>query len=92
MLERYDQLVPGARFHVLLQYDVNTGAWVPSPALAMPFHHASSFAYIDFTLPPEGTETLDLEVEAVEILREAPRDGTFFVTYRVRVISACTAS
>lgn len=91
MLERYDQLVQGARFHVLLQYDSNMSAWAPSPALGMPMHHASSLAYIDFTLPPQGPGTLDLDVEAVEILREAPRDGTFFVTYRVRVVSACTA-
>ena len=90
MLERYDQLVQGARFHVLLRCDSNMSTWAPSPALGMPLHHARALDYIDFTVPPQGTGTLDLDVEAVEIIREAPRDGTFFVTYRVRVISACT--
>ena len=90
MLERYDQLVQGARFYMILQYDVDASEWTPSPALGMPLHHASALDFIDFTLPPQGTGTLVLDVEAVEIIRQAPRGRTFFVTYRVRVTSACT--
>lgn len=93
MLERYDELTPGARFHVLLTYESNMRAWVPPSGLRMPMHHASSIEYIDYALPPPGPQTIDLEIEGVERVqgRVDQRTHTFFFTYRVRVIDACVA-
>jgi len=89
VLERYDQLTPGARFRVTLRADPTGRTWTPAPQLGMPFHHASALAYVGFTLPPVSAQTLELEIEAIERVAHAPRGGTFFFTYRVRVLSAC---
>jgi hypothetical protein len=92
-LERYDELVPGARFHVMLTYESNMHAWTPPSGLRMPMHHASAIEYIDYALPPPGPQTIDLEIEGVERVqgRVDERTHTFFFTYRVRVIDACVA-
>ena len=93
VLERYDELTPGARFHVLLTYENDMRAWAPPAGLGMPMHHASAIAYIDYALPPPGPQTLDLEIERVERVqgRVDERTHEFFFTYRVRVISACVS-
>ncbi len=90
VLERYDQLTPGARFRVTLRADPTGRTWTPAPQLGMPFHHASAIEYVGFALPPVSAQTLELEIEAIERVAHEPREGTFFFTYRVRVLSACS--
>lgn len=90
MLDRYDALVPGARFRLTLRRDPTGRTWMPSPQLGMPLHHASALEYVGFTLPPPSDATLELEIEAIERVAHGPREGTFFFTYRVRVLSACS--
>lgn len=92
MLDRYDALEPGARFRLTLRHDAASRTWVPAPQLAMPFHHASALEYVGYTLPPAGPQTLELEIEAIERVAHGPREGTYFFTYRVRVLSACVAA
>ncbi len=89
VLTRYDAIVPGARFRVTLRHDAASRSWTPSPQLAMPLHHASALEYVGYTLPPPGRGTLELEVEGIERIAHGPREGTFFFTYRVRVLGAC---
>jgi len=89
VLDRYDALVPGARFRMTLRADPTGRTWTPAPQLRMPFHHASALEYVGYSLPPVSAETLELEIEAIERVVHGPREGTFFFTYRVRVLSAC---
>ncbi|MCC6874402.1 MAG: hypothetical protein IT378_08885 [Sandaracinaceae bacterium] len=89
-LERYDQLVAGARYRVTLRHDGH--AWSPAPGLGMPLHRASSLELVGFQRPPASSKTLELVVVGLErVLVGYDRShNTWFFTYRVRVESACT--
>ncbi|MFO0685205.1 MAG: hypothetical protein U0234_24305 [Sandaracinus sp.] len=90
-LERYDHLVPGARFRVTLRWDAAARAWLPSPALGMPLHHASSLDLGDFVPPADTSTDLELVVTAIErvLVQFDERARTWLYAYRVRVESAC---
>ena len=88
-LERYDQLVAGARFHLRVRWDATSRSWQPASPLGMPFHHASALEYVGWTAPPASGDTLELELEAIERVSSGVRGGTFFFTYRVRVLASC---
>jgi hypothetical protein len=89
-LEAYDQLAVGARFSVVMRFDATSRSWVPAEQLRMPFHHASAIELVGFTMPAgHEAEEVRLEIRGREIVRQPPRRGTWFVTYRVDVLSAC---
>ncbi len=89
-LEDYDQLTPGASFSVIMRFDATSRSWVPATQLGMPFHHASHLELVGFTMPAgHEADRVRLEVRGREIVRQPPREGTWFVTYRVDVLSAC---
>lgn len=89
-LEAYDQLGPGQRYSVVMRFDTGSRSWVPEAQLRMPFHHASAIELVGFTMPGGNeAERVRLEIRGREIVRQPPRDGTWFVTYRVDVLSAC---
>lgn len=91
-LARYDELsTPGAQYRVRLRYDPRSHSWMPAPALAMPMHHASSLEYVDYTMPPASTATLDATIVAIDRRLVSFEAGvrTWFFAYRVRVTSVC---
>jgi hypothetical protein len=89
-LEAYDQLAVGARFSVVMRFDATSRSWVPEQQLRMPFHHASAIELVGFTMPAgHEHDRVLLEIRGREIVRQPPRHGTWFVTYRVDVLSAC---
>ncbi|MBX7191840.1 MAG: hypothetical protein K1X94_07270 [Sandaracinaceae bacterium] len=89
VLERYDALVPGARVRVALRWDATSRSWQPATQLGMPFHHASAIEFVGWSAPAESADTIEVELEAMERVSNGVREGTFFFTYRVRVLSAC---
>ena len=89
VLDRYDALVPGARVRLALRWDAASQSWQPATRLAMPLHHASALEYVRWTAPAASADTIEVELEAIERLSNGVRHGTFFFTYRVRVLSAC---
>ncbi len=89
VLERYDALVPGTRVRLALRWDAASRSWQPATRLEMPFHHASAIEYVGWAAPAESADTIEVELEAIERVSNGVRHGTFFFTYRVRVLSAC---
>ena len=89
VLDRYDALVPGARVRLALRWDATSRSWQPASRLEMPLHHASALEYVGWTAPAASADTVEVELEAIERVSSGVRHGTFFFTYRVRVLSAC---
>lgn len=89
-LEAYDHLGPGATFSVVMRFEATSRSWVPAEQLRMPFHHASALELVGFTMPAGlEAERVRLEIRGRDVVRQPPREGTWFVTYRVDVLSAC---
>lgn len=91
-LTNYSELVPGARYRVVVRWDARSRSWLPHPALAMPLHHASTIEHAEgVALPRDGGPDLELTVVALErrLVDYRDREHTWFFTYRVRVESIC---
>ncbi len=92
LLTDYSQLVPGARYRVIVRWDARSRSWLPHPALAMPLHHASAIEHAEgVALPREAGPDLELTIVALErrLVEYRDREHTWLFRYRVRVESIC---